>query len=357
MGKYPKFSVRESFTSFSVENFGDKILPINIKVVEPNLNPNIIFNNYYVQRLLLKFKSFQKIKAMNFFQSTEDSIFYANNILNLTKGEMKIAKYNSNMKSESIIQISNEYFSDIQGKIFSFEKNQLYIVYFNFKEKEEIDFYLSILPSEIISVKSYENNVLYLKKGKNYTLDFKDFDEIFAALKLSRKTINSEVIIKDSNFTLNSNNLYYVLDKNFTGKINLTIEKEDALIEILVKMDNNFSEIIDLEGKTKLTLNKEISLIQISKNFSENVIMFILNKEGNSSIYIYHDYSIPGYFVYYPVDDENNIIMLNNFKFNITKHYESDIKLMENEYYYLIIQTNVTNSNISVNMYKSKKKK
>ena len=48
--------------------------------------------------------------------------------------------------------------------------------------------------------------------------------------------------------------------------------------------------------------------------------------------------------------------MLNNFKFNITKHYESDIKLMENEYYYLIIQTNVTNSNISVNMYKSKKK-
>ena len=226
------------------------------------------------------------------------------------------------MKSELIIQISNEYFSDIQGQIFSFEKNQLYIVYFNFPEKEELEFYLTSLPSEIISVKSYENNTLYLKKDKNYTLDFKDFDEIFTAIKLSRKTLNSEVIIKDTNIILNSNNLYYILDKNFTGKINLAIEKEDALIEILVKMDDKASEIIDFEGKNKLILIKNYTLIQISKNFSEDDLMFILNKEGNSSIYIYHDYSLPGYFVYYPVDNEDNKIILNNFTFNITKHME-----------------------------------
>ena len=120
-------------------------------------------------------------------------------------------------------------------------------------------------------------------------------------------------------------------------------------------MDDNSSEIIDFEGKTKLTLNKECTLIQISKNFIENDLMFILNKEGNSSIYIYHDYSIPGYFVYYPVDDEDNKIILNNFTFNITKHYENNIKLMENEYYYIIIQTDDFNSNISVNMYNSKR--
>jgi len=355
MGKYPNFFFINKFASFQVENLGHEILPIKIKAIEPNLNPNISFNLFYVKNFIMKEKKFQKLKAMKFFQCNQDSIFYADNILNLAKGEMKIAKYNSSMKSELIIQISNEYFSDIQGQIFSFEKNQLYIVYFNFPEKEEIDFYLTSLPNETISVKSYENNILYLKKNKNYIIDFRDFDEIFAALKLSRKTKNSEVIIKDVNITLNSNNLYYILDKNFTGKINLIIEKEDALIEILVKMDNNSSEIIDFEGKTKLTLNKECTLIQISKNFIENDLMFILNKEGNSSIYIYHDYSIPGYFVYYPVDDEDNKIILNNFTFNITKQYGNNIKLMENEYYYIIIQTDDFNSNISVNMYNSKR--
>ena len=355
MGKYPNFFIINKFASFQVENLGHEILPIKIKAIEPNLNPNISFNLFYVKNFIMKEKKFQKLKAMKFFQCNQDSIFYADNILNLAKGEMKIAKYNSSMKSELIIQISNEYFSDIQGQIFSFEKNQLYIVYFNFPEKEEIDFYLTSLPNETISVKSYENNILYLKKNKNYIIDFRDFDEIFAALKLSRKTKNSEVIIKDVNITLNSNNLYYILDKNFTGKINLIIEKEDALIEILVKMDDNSSEIIDFEGKTKLTLNKECTLIQISKNFIENDLMFILNKEGNSSIYIYHDYSIPGYFVYYPVDDEDNKIILNNFTFNITKQYGNNIKLMENEYYYIIIQTDDFNSNISVNMYNSKR--
>ena len=355
IGKLPEFFILKNLALISVENVGDKIFPIKIKAMENNLNPNINFNAYSVTRLQINYKKFQKIKQMYFLQFNQDSIFYADNILNLTNGEMKIAKYNKNMKSELIIQISNEYFSDIQGKIFSFEKNQLYIVYFNFEETAEIDFHLSCLPSEIISVKSYENNVLYLKKNENYIIDFKDFDEIFAALKLSRKTLNSEVIIKDVNITLNSKNLYYILDKNFTGKINLTIEKEDALIEILVKMDDDSSEIIDFEGKTKLTLSRECTLIQISKNYSKNDLMFILNKEGDSSIYIYHDYSIPGYFVYYPVDDENNKIMLSNFTFNITKHYESNVKLMTNEYYYVIIQTDVDNSNISVEIYNTKR--
>ena len=120
-------------------------------------------------------------------------------------------------------------------------------------------------------------------------------------------------------------------------------------------MNDNSSEIIDFEGKTKLTLSRECTLIQISKNYSKNDLMFILNKEGDSSIYIYHDYSIPGYFVYYPVDDENNKIMLSNFTFNITKHYESNVKLMTNEYYYVIIQTDVDNSNISVEIYNTKR--
>ena len=77
---------------------------------------------------------------MYFFQPSVDSIFYINNILNLANGEIKIVKYNRSMESEDIIKINNKYFSDASNKIFSLEKNQLYIIYYNFDKYEEIHY-------------------------------------------------------------------------------------------------------------------------------------------------------------------------------------------------------------------------
>ena len=75
---------------------------------------------------------------------------------------------------------------------------------------------------------------------------------------------------------------------------------------------------------------------------------FKLNKEGNSIVYIYHDYSIEGYSLYYPINQKENSIVLNNLTFNIIDHYKGNINLMENEYYYLFIQKNEKNSNINI---------
>ena len=78
--------------------------------------------------------------------------------------------------------------------------------------------------------------------------------------------------------------------------------------------------------------------------------MFNLNKEDKVIIYIYHDYSIPNYLLYYSLTKDYNEIKMDNLTFSITEHYKEGINLMENEYYYLIIQTIENNSNINLDI-------
>lgn len=46
-----------------------------------------------------------------------------------------------------------------------------------------------------------------------------------------------------------------------------------------------------------------------------------------------------------------NKIPINNFTFNITDHYKGDIKLMKDEYYYVIIQTSTKGLTFKISMY------
>ena len=107
--------------------------------------------------------------------------------------------------------------------------------------------------------------------------------------------------------------------------------------------------MIDLEDKKELNISKIFTFIRIFQNTKDKIINFCLNKKGDSFLLIYHDYSFPNYSINYLLNEDNKI-ELNNFFFNITKHYKDDFNLMNNESYYLIIQTNESNSNINVKM-------
>ena len=285
---------------------------------------------------------------MYLLQSSSDSIFHTSNILNLSKVEVKLAEYNDDMDAEEILKINDGYFTDVIEKFIYFKKEQLYIIYYNFEKIIEFDLWINALKDEFIYIKD-NNNSLYLEINKNYTLDFGNYEKKYIAIKLSRKTINSEVILINENIRLNSNNLYYKLDENFSGKLNIRIEKGDALIEILDKKDDDNIETIDFEEKKELNIIKIFTFIRIPKNTKDKIINICLNKEGTSRLLIYHDYSLPNYSTFYPLNNENEI-ELNNFSFNITNHYENDVNLMINESYYLIIQTNKNNTNINVKM-------
>ena len=87
-------------------------------------------------------------------------------------------------------------------------------------------------------------------------------------LKLSRKTLNSEITLIDDNIKLNSNNLYYYIKDSFRSTLNLEVGNENALIEILFKEGDNNIEIISLEGKNEFYLNKQYNFIEILKKYA-----------------------------------------------------------------------------------------
>ena len=277
---------------------------------------------------------------MYFFESLSDSCFFINNILKRSNGVIKFAKYNSSMSPEEIIKINNNYFSDLSENLFILEKNQVYLLYFDFNEYEEIIFHLTPVKSELIKITRLRN-ILYLEQNKSYTLDFGSnaFQNIM--IKLPRKTLNTEIFLKDKNISLNENYSYYPLNNKFTGKLNLEINKENALIEILYKYNDNEIDIINLEEQNHIILNKTFNFIVIPKNYTSQVIIFNLNNKTNSNsiLAIYKTYTIPPYSLNYQLNNNNNRILLNNFTIKITDHYKDKVHLMENESYCIIIQT------------------
>ena len=83
-----------------------------------------------------------------------------------------------------------------------------------------------------IIVKENELNFLFFEKDKIYTLDFKENTISKRMIKLSRKPLDSNIIIND-NKKLNNESLYYELEKDFKGGLKLEIKEKDAFIEFL----------------------------------------------------------------------------------------------------------------------------
>ena len=180
-----------------------------------------------------------------------------------------------------------------------------------------------------------DTKFLYLQKGKSYIINFKDNLKNIM-IKLSRKTLNSEIII--DNTILNSSNLYFKLEDNFNGAIELNVSKDDALIEFLFKQPEEEIEILDFE-KMEFELTKDFNLIKIPKNYASKIINFDISSNDNFDFGIFVGYSIPPYSYYDSNEVYNKIsIKSNNFTFQIKNHYKDDIKLMENEYYCVMIQ-------------------
>ena len=83
-------------------------------------------------------------------------------------------------------------------------------------------------------------------------------------IKISRETINSEILNEDNKIILNKDNLYYYFEnKNKENKIlKIKIDKNDAILEFLYNLtNNNIIENINYE-KSKLNLKKEKSILK-----------------------------------------------------------------------------------------------
>ena len=288
---------------------------------------------------------------MHIVQFSKDSILYISNPLNISNLSIKISEYNKDMTENDIISINKNYYNDYSGDLVKLEQDKLYFIYLDSQQYEQINFYLEGNRNNVIKFTSYRQTILYLEKDKNYLFDVEQIKDqkLNVAIKLDRKTINAEVFIKEKNIKLNSNNFYYEL--TIKENLNLEIRKDNALIEILFEIDATNTNIIDLEeNKNTIKLSKECNFIKIKKEHSSKIINFKLENGENSIFLVDPMYTKAPYSLIHSISNYNKI-PINNFTFNITDHYKGNIKLMKDEYYYVIIQTATKDLTFKIAMY------
>ena len=328
----------------------DKNSTNDILVKIHTINSDINIMNFKGEKLLFDKLLFFKEKKMLIFQSNKEHVLFFNKILNNKINKIKYLKYNDNIKYQDILDVKDEYFQDYSGDSFVLEKEETYIIYYNKDFDEQI--HVSINPiesNEIFALNKKYINYLYLKKGNNYTLEFSDSMKDIM-IKLSRETSNSEISIEDNKVILNSNNLYYHYENN-NKNLKVKIEKNDAIIEFLYNLTNdNIINNINFE-KSELKLKNEINIIKIPKGYKN--INIEIKAENNTEYSIFQGYSIPPFSHNSEVDEQDRIT-LNNYIINISEPYNEKIKIMENEYYIVMIRLFNGELDIQINGEKEK---
>ena len=287
-------------------------------------------------------------ESLLFIEMSEDFNLYLDNAFKSSKTEFKLAEYNNEMTLENILSHDSKYFLDYKESIRSFQKNQLYLLYVKFHELDPFNIFINPkITEEIIDINNNEIDFLYLENNKVYTLDFKN-NLINRLIKLSRETLDAEIFIENKNIKLNSDNLYYLIEDNYKGVLKLHVSKDNALIEFLFKQSNDELEILDFE-KRKFTLKNKYNVLAIPKNYDSKIINIELNRnERATNCTIYLGYSISPY-NYFAVDDEENIFSFyEKYNFKINEHYKGNLKLMEDEYYCVMIE--IFSENVFMNI-------
>ena len=302
-----------------------------------------------------KFSSedFKRIEEKTIFiiQLTKEHILYINSGSN---DKIKYAIYKDEMDYLKIINGDNNYFKTYSNNIIMYlEKDEIYILYFDYKDSDGIYFvdinFDPVVEDSLIQLNDNSQNYLYLQKDKRYKIEFQNM-RMNTMLKLSKNTINSKVKIIEKNVDINSENYYYELDNNIAkenGILEFEVTGEDAFIEIMFKdIQNDDFDILDFEKKN-FDLKKKYNIITIPKSYSTYTVIFEIKSLSESNYTVSQGYSLKEY-NHFPVLEENDLIQLNNYKFIITKHYKDKNEFMDDEYYSIMIILLKGNLNLKI---------
>ena len=321
--------------------------PINNQIIifEKKSNINLEIKEIQTKLKLLNFRGnskysfFKTGKLLIFLESSEDYILYSDNLIKNSKNQIKIAEENSEMTYDDIININDTYFSEYKDRIHKFNKDTIFILYININEYENFNLFMNnIYKTNYIPIEEFKTSILYLELFGTYTLDFSK-NKINRLLKLSRSTLNAEVIIKSKNVVLNSKNLYYQLDHEFKGQLELYVSSgQNAIIEFLFKQDESQLETLGFEKKL-YSLNKKYYILPIPKVYkSEDIYITITRNDHLTNFGIFFGYTIPPY-NFFSSDSRVNIFKFTGkYSLKISDHYKGDISTQKNEFYCLMME-------------------
>ena len=275
-----------------------------------------------------------------FENSDEDNVLYLDNIFKSPNTKVKIAEYNEEMTLNDTLNPDCKYFEENSKNIILLEKNKIYLLYFKLNALDPFNIFInpSIDSSDILI--SNNKSILYLKKDKEYNLNFQN-NTLYRLMKLSRETPNAEINISitNENFKLNKSNLYYELEDIYTGNITVSVSNEDALIEFLFKQDGIDCSVLDFEDR-EFILSTKYNLLPIPEKYTDKKIKIeLIGMKEESKISIYLGYSLVNY-SFFSLEDNNynRISFYGSYNLTLNEHYKGDIKLMENEYYFMMLE-------------------
>ena len=245
--------------------------------------------------------------------------------------------------------MKNTIVTNYDGGIYYIKANESYIIDFNYNDTNLDQINIFLHPSETeenITLNYIFTGYLYLQKDKIYKLNITD--DITRTIKLSRKTLNSEIIIEkgeNENTKLNSKNLYYKIEDNYIGEIKLKVNNDNALIEILYQM--SITEKLDFE-KLEFNITGYLSLIQIPKKYKSKKIIFEFYPLDSTIYSIFNGYSNENFAYYRFIPFFNEIATY--FKLVVNEPYKSSLEIMEEEYYNVLIELYSRTLNLKISL-------
>ena len=213
---------------FKINNTKNVTELITITSISNNIDIEALFEDQYDELYLN-----QNVTNVKFIETKENNL-----IVNFDSfdenHETYYSKYSLEINPKDIFPTNKNKFPkiDIKNDIITLEKNSTYILINEANESNPSQFEFFINKIEIeekeIILQNHKEKYLYLNCNKTYKITLNSsFPRL---MKLSKKTIKSNITI-DNNIPLNIDNMFINLDQN--KSYNLSIEKEDALIEFL----------------------------------------------------------------------------------------------------------------------------
>ena len=319
--------------SFDSEDFERKL---EIKEIK---NTKLEFENLNEKNK--KYSLYESGEFLIFIEISENSVLYIDNIYKNSKTELKIAEFDSQMTYDQIVKIDSKYFSEFKDSIRTLIEGKIYLLYVKLPSIDSFTIFMNHKYSrEVIEINDFDPNILYLEYLNIYLLDFKN-NKNKKMLKLSRKTLNAKVKILNEAYeevsVLQASNLYYEIYANFKGKLRVSVEDNNAMLEILFKQDDSQIDIFNLD-KNVYTLNKKYNIITIPKSIKDDIKFDLWKNDEAINFNIFMAYTIPPYNFFTGGQGENNYRIKKKISFTINEHYKDDIKLMDDEYYCIMIE-------------------
>ena len=228
-------------------------------------------------------------------QVTEKNYFYTDSYDNYIA--IYFGEYFEGITISDIIDINKDIFKERHNEIIELNPDIIYFIFFVSKYSFCKIYLYNDLPQEN-HISNGDMNILYLKEGNNYILNFESNSMPFIIKFNPINNSTLDIMDAQNQKTLSSDDKYFYPNE-INGKIEIKdIFNDNALIEILFSFNESDTETIHELSIENKTLTKKVTLIEYLEQSKEQDLEIYLTSNDDFKIKAYSGPSKDIYFYY-----------------------------------------------------------